>query len=454
MPPLLSRADRTERVLIGRPAEEMPRIAPNLCGPSRISHNMAAVKALDDLYGVEPPPAARLIRELEFNAVHIEEVSRFFLDIFGSTIAGPDAALPHIPGILGRVGKDIGLKAINVRKKNRRIMIHLFGKASHPEGGLPGGVSRGVVEQDRDWIREAAAESLEFAQFAIERFKDTVLADKTYFNAMMDDADRLRTCSMAMVDERNEAAVLDGLLRIVDPDGKEYAEFSPGDYARYIGEWQESGSAGSFTYVKPLGWKGMTEGQGTSIYCVGALARLNAADAMQTSLARKEADFMIATLGSRPVHRIPANHWARLIGGLQAAERNAIIAADPLLTSKDIRNMNLRLKGRGVGAVESPNGTLFHDYETDERGIITKAKIIGPDRNNAAALGLYIQKIADAFISGTDVKEGFPDRVVKILQLYDPGIFYHLAPGKAPLSVVIRNSRGEVVREINQQPAR
>jgi len=300
VPPLLSRADRTERVLIGRPAEEMPRIAPNLCGPSRISHNMAAVKALDDLYGVEPPPAARLIRELEFNAVHIEEVSRFFLDIFGSTIAGPDAALPHIPGILGRVGKDIGLKAINVRKKNRRIMIHLFGKASHPEGGLPGGVSRGVVEQDRDWIREAAAESLEFAQFAIERFKDTVLADKTYFNAMMDDADRLRTCSMAMVDERNEAAVLDGLLRIVDPDGKEYAEFSPGDYARYIGEWQESGSAGSFTYVKPLGWKGMTEGQGTSIYCVGALARLNAADAMQTSLARKEADFMIATLGSRP----------------------------------------------------------------------------------------------------------------------------------------------------------
>lgn len=450
MPPSLCRVDRPERVLIGRPAEEMPRITPNLCGPSRISHNMAAVKALDDLYGVEPPPAARLIRELEFNAVHIEDASRFFLDNFGSTIVPSDARLPHIPGILGRVGKDLGLKALDVRKKNRRIMIHLFGKASHPEGGLPGGVSRGIGEQDRDWIREAAAASLEFFRFAVERFKDAVLADKSYFNAMMDDADRLRTCSMAMVDEHGEAAVLDGRLRIVDPDGRESAEFSPGDYARYIGEWEDPGSAAVLTYVKPLGLPQMIEGQGTSIYRVGALARLNAAVAMQTSLARKEADFLVATLGGRPVNRIPANHWARLICGLQAAERNVIIADDPLLVSKDIRNMNLRLRGRGVGAVESPNGTVIHDYETDERGVVTKAQIIGPDLNNAAALGLYIGKIAAYFVSGADVKEGFSDRVVKILRLYDPGIAYHLAPGKAPLSVIIRNSRGEVIRELNR----
>ncbi len=35
-------------------------------------------------------------------------------------------------------------------------------------------------------------------------------------------------------------------------------------------------------------------------------------------------------------------HWARLICALQAAEHNQLIANDPLLTSKDIRNMNLK----------------------------------------------------------------------------------------------------------------
>ena len=44
--------------------------------------------------------------------------------------------------LIGRIGEEIGLRAIRVRKENRLLMSHLFGRASHPEGGLPGGVSR------------------------------------------------------------------------------------------------------------------------------------------------------------------------------------------------------------------------------------------------------------------------------------------------------------------------
>src|SRR5512145_3044131 len=52
---------------LGRPAEDMPQITSRICGVCPTAHHMAATKALDALYQVEPPPAARLIRELVYN---------------------------------------------------------------------------------------------------------------------------------------------------------------------------------------------------------------------------------------------------------------------------------------------------------------------------------------------------------------------------------------------------
>jgi coenzyme F420-reducing hydrogenase alpha subunit len=66
----------------------------------------------------------------------------------------------------------------------------------------------------------------------------------------------------------------------------------------------------------------LVEGDGTSLYCVGPLARLNVAEGMATPLAEKEYEQMFDTLGGKPVHHTLAMHWARLIEALQAAEHN------------------------------------------------------------------------------------------------------------------------------------
>jgi len=58
---------------LGRPAEEMPQITSRICGVCPTAHHMAATKALDDLYQVEPPPAARKIRELVYNTFILED---------------------------------------------------------------------------------------------------------------------------------------------------------------------------------------------------------------------------------------------------------------------------------------------------------------------------------------------------------------------------------------------
>ncbi|HPQ43023.1 MAG TPA: Ni/Fe hydrogenase subunit alpha [Syntrophales bacterium] len=444
-----------ERFCLGRPAEEMPRIVPNICGVCPSAHHMASTKALDDLYSVEPTPAARLIRELEYNAFYLEDhYIHFFFLAAPDFVVGPDADPKerNILGVIGKVGKEIGLKVIEVRKRNRDIIRHIFSKAPHPEGGLPGGVPRGFTEEDRTWVKETAYFSLDFAQFAIQLFKDVVLANPSYLDLILHDAYKLKTYYMALVDENDRVTFYDGKVKVVDPDGKEYARFDPSDYDQYIGEWVEPWTYIRLNHLRPLGWHGLKDGDGTSLYRVAPLARLNVADGMQTPLAQKEAEIMFETLGGKPAHHTLATHWARLICALQAAEHNVIIANDPRLTSKDIRNMNLKLKNKGVGCVEAPRGTLFHHYETDDRGVLTKVNLIVATQNNAAPICLSVKKAAEEFVHGPDVKEGFLNMVEMAFRAYDPCLACatHSLPGTMPLAVTIRDHAGRAIREMRR----
>jgi F420-non-reducing hydrogenase large subunit len=60
-----------EQFCVGRPVEEMPRITTRICGVCPEAHHMASVKACDAVYHVEPPPAAKKLRELLYSAFFV-----------------------------------------------------------------------------------------------------------------------------------------------------------------------------------------------------------------------------------------------------------------------------------------------------------------------------------------------------------------------------------------------
>jgi F420-non-reducing hydrogenase large subunit len=257
---------------------------------------------------------------------------------------------------------------------------------------------------------------------------------------------------MGLVDENRKVNFYEGKLRVVGPDGKETALFDPGDYVDYVGEWVEPWTYIRLTHLRKPGWKGFMEGDGTSLYRVGPLGRLNAAEGMATPLAEKEYEQMYDTLGGKPVHHTLAMHWARLIEALQAAEHNQMIVNDPLLTSKDIRNMNLRLKKVGTGCVEAARGTLIHHYETDDRGILTKVNLIVATQHNAAPICLSVKKAAQGFIKGSKVKEGLLNRVEMAFRAYDPCLACatHALSGTWPLTINIRDKERNIVQRIER----
>ena len=449
-----------ESFCIGRPAEEMPRITSNICGVCPSAHHMASTKALDDLYDVEPTPATKLLRRLEYNSFFIEDhFVHFFFLAAPDFVLGPDAdpAERNILGVTRRLGKDAVSKVIEVRRRNREIMKLVFGSAPHPEGGLPGGAPIGLTEEERDVVRNTAAYSVELAQYALQLFKEVVLGDTRYIDMLRSDHYNLKTYYMALVDENNKVSFYDGKVRVVDPNGNEYALFDPREYVDYIGEWVEPWTYVKMCHLRKIGWKGFVEGDETSLYRVAPLARLNVADGMATPLAQKEYERMFETLGGKPAHNTMAMHWARLICALQAAESNVLIAEDPLLTSKDIRNMNLKLKRTGIGCVEAPRGTLFHHYETDDKGILTKVNLIVATQNNAAPICLSVKKAAQGFIKGAKVKEGLLNRVEMAFRAYDPCLACatHAIGGRPPLTVNVRDCEGNIVTTLrrSEKPA-
>lgn len=442
-----------EKFAVGRPAEEMPRITPRICGVCPTAHHMASTKCLDDLFKVEPTPVARKVRELYYNMFMFEDHLLHFYYLGGPDfIVGPTAgkAERNILGVIGKVGLEIAKKLIVTRRMVRELMTEMGGKVIHPVFGLPGGISKAVDEEIANRLKDVSSKALEFAKFTIKAFHDIVLSNQEYVDIITGDAYYLKTNYMGLVDENNKVAFYDGTVRIVDTEGNEIGRFSGKDYLEYIAEHVETWTYIKFPYLRKIGWKGFVDGDGTSIYRVAPLARLNAADGMKTPLAQEEYERFYETLGGKPVHFTLAYHWARVIEALQAAERMVEISNDEEIISGDIRNLNLKTPEEGVGIVEAPRGTLIHHYKTDERGIITEANLIVATISNAASMNMNIDKVSRTLIKNGNVNDGLLNMVEMAFRAYDPcfACATHSLPGGYPIKVQVFDSRGNLVKEI------
>jgi F420-non-reducing hydrogenase large subunit len=440
---------------IGRPAEEMPQITSRICGVCPTAHHMAGTKALDDLYQVEPTSAGRKIRELVYNAFMMEDHALHVYILGGPDfIVGPEAPpeTRNILGVVQKVGVEVGRKVITMRRRVRELITYFGGKVIHPVLGLPGGVSKAMAAEKLPEFKKLADDSLEFARFTLQVFKDIVLKNPEYVKMITSEAYTHKTYYMGLVDSQNKVNFYDGLLRIVDPAGKEYAKFPVQKYRDYVAEHVEPWSYVKFCYLKPLGWHGFEEGPNSSIYSVAPLARLNAAEGMATPEAQAACEEFYQTLGGKPVHHTLANHWARVIEIIQAAERMVQLVNDPEITSSDIRNIPTRKPSIGIGVVEAPRGTLFHHYETDDNGIIKMANLIVATQNNSARIAMSVERAAKGLIHKGEVSEGLLNKIEMAFRAYDPclGCATHSLPGHLPLAINIYNPDRTIHRRLVQ----
>jgi F420-non-reducing hydrogenase large subunit len=445
-----------ERFCVGRPVEEMPLLTNRICGVCPEAHHMAAAKAADAVYGVDPPSAAKKLRELLYMGFYFTDHTTHFYALGGPDfVMGPDAPVAerNILGVIHKVGLEIGGKVIQARKYGHTIVEMLGGRKVHPCTSIPGGVTKGLTEEERVEIEKMGRWGIEFAQFSLQLFEDMVLGNPFYLDLIVGDIYTHRTHYIGLVDEQNRVNFYEGLVSVVDPNGKRLGKYAPDEYTDWIAERVEPWTYLKFPYLKKVGWKGFVDGEDSGVYAATPLSRLNAADGMATPLAQAEYEKFYETLGGKPVHQRLATHWARLIELLYSAERLVELATDPEITSPDIHTVPTKTPTEGVGIVEAPRGTLTHHYWTDERGLLTKVNLIVGTTNNYAPISMSIGKAAKKLIhNGTVVTEGLLNQVEMAFRAYDPcfGCATHSLPGQMPLEVKIRDADGNEIQTLRQ----
>ncbi|MGI9320343.1 MAG: nickel-dependent hydrogenase large subunit, partial [Thiogranum sp.] len=110
------------------------------------------------------------------------------------------------------------------------------------------------------------------------------------------------------------------------------------------------------------------------------------------------------------------------------------------------------MQARGIGVLEAPRGTLFHDYEINEDGLVEKANLIVSTTNNNQAMNESIRQVANHYLDGKQLTEPLLNQIEVAIRAYDPCLSCAThALGKMPLEVQLVNGEGELVDQLQKR---
>jgi F420-non-reducing hydrogenase large subunit len=348
-----------ESFCVGRPAEEMPTITAAVCGVCPSAHHLASARALDDLFGAVPPPAAARIRELYYQLFLFEDHLLHFFFLGGPDFLTPPGTGPagrNVLGVAEVLGKETTERLFDLRGRVRSCMSLMAGRAVHPVFAVPGGVTRPLDGECFESLASLAPAMVSFAQDVLALFFEKARVHPLFQTLERDGGQELQLHSLGLVDGGDRLDFLGETVRVVEPGGAEILRFSPPDYLSHLSERVEPWTYVKFPFLRSPGWKGLTDGRESGLYRVGPLGRVNASRAMATPLAQKARLLLEREMGGPPLHRTMAYHGCRLLEVLQAAERTQALLGDPLLQEREVRSGPSGVPRRGVGAVGGPPG--------------------------------------------------------------------------------------------------
>ena len=436
-----------EKFCIGRPAEELPRIVTSICGVCPWHHHLASAKANDAVFGVTPPPTGIKLRDLcQSIAFCSDKILHFFILAGPDFVMGPDSdySVRNVIGI-AQANPEIGKKVIRNRHLGTQMLLIASGKSIHPVTAVPGGFSKPLTEAEREKLIPMANEVLEFAKFAIAYAKENIFPK--YLDAIKT-LGVIETGFLGTVTDDGALELYDGKARLMKPDGS-YEEFDYSDYTDYISEHIEPWSYLKFPYAQKWGDFSMDIDNPSGIYRTNTLARINVCDKMATPLAQAELEEFREKFG-RPAQQTLLYNYARLIELVYNAEHVVELLNDPEITGKETRVPVTPRAARGVGCVEAPRGTLIHDYETDENGLITNVNLIVGTTHNNAPINMSVKQTAKALIKDGNYDQGILNRVEMSIRAYDPCLSCatHKLDGSIAVKLEIRDARGKVIDTI------
>ena len=434
-----------EKFCIGRPVEELPRIVTSICGVCPWHHHLASAKANDAVFGVEPPPTGKKLRDLcQSIAYCSDKILHFFFLAGPDLVIGPDADYEqrNIFGII-QANPEVAKKVVRARHLGTQMLNIVSGKSIHPVTAVAGGFSKPLTEKEKDRMLPMAEEVLEFSKFAISFAKENLFSK---YIDVVKTLGVIETGFLGTVAEDGSLNVYDGKFRLMKPDGS-FEDFAYDQYTEYIGEKILPWSYLKFPYAKKWGEEfSMDLAAPKAVYRTNTLARINVCEKMATPLAQAELEEFREKFG-RPAQQTLLYHWARLIELVYSAEHTLELLNDPDITGTETRVPVTPRAARGISSVEAPRGTLIHDYETDENGLVTNVNLIVGTTHNNAPINMSVKQAATALIKDGKYDQGILNKVEMCIRAYDPCLSCatHKLDGTLPVKIDIVDSQRNVI---------
>jgi len=391
----------------GVPAEQMPVIVPRICGVCSTAHHVASVKALEDAYGVTPPPLALTLRELLMlgQLIQNQATSLFVFtmpDRLGLTsiFAGDEVGAPFADA---DALAEMATRALQVRKAGTDLIALAGGQFIHPIKAVVGGVTSGIDPEQAAVMRAELERALPLACTLFDRYWDMSMAMGERLGTWGDDAP---ACYVAAIADRCPNFYGD-TMRVMCADGCVRDRFAARDFRTYL-DLQET----DYSYA------GQTSYQGQAIRA-NSLARINMAESMGTALADAYLGRFRQAFG-RPAHAIMLFDLARGIELVYALERAIEILAKPL-DREDTDVAYTPRDGEGYGLVEAPRGPLIHHYQIED-GLIAHAEFIIPTVHNVLAIERALRVAAERYVNAERVDMELERAVGRVVRAFDPCI--------------------------------
>jgi len=272
--------------------------------------------------------------------------------------------------------------AIALMKAGNDMVRVIGGRDMHPESATVGG-----------WLHFPSQEAVDGLRARLEELRPGAAATIELFNSLTYPELHSKSERFSLHNDK-EYVSLKGTIK------SENHEFARGDYLKFVSEYHEPDMTANFV---------VREGHS---YMVGALPRIANNHDQLTPDAKKATSRLMQKLDN-PFY----NNLAQAVELLAAIDQ----AIDMLGRLKPRREPLAEIKPRvcrGVGTVEVPRGTLWHEYELDDTGRVTKANIITPTAQNLRSIEddirLYLPAVLDL------PQEDMVDALEKLIRSYDP----------------------------------
>ena len=433
-----------EKFIQGRPYWELPVLVQRLCGICPVSHHLAAAKATDMLVSTKEltPTAEKIRRLMHFGQTLQSHALHFFHLSSPDLLFGYDDEVRH-RNIIGVIEDhpELAKKGVMLRKYGQEIIRLTAGKRVHGTGAIPGGVNKPLTSEEINYLKQDIKQVISWAQDAVDLIKTIHLEHLDYHKNF----GSIRTNNLSLVNPSGEHELYHGGLRASDAEGN--IIFDHVDctlYRDYLQEAVKSWSYMKFPFISSLG-------QDKGWYRVGPLARINNCSHIGTPLAEKQRLELMQLENGQPVHSTLATHWARMIELLHCTEAIEQLLNDPGILGTDLLNRG-EMQAVGIGVIEAPRGSLFHHYEIDDEGVVTKANLIVSTTHNNQSMNESIRQVAEQYLQGKELTEPLLNQVEVAIRAYDPCLSCAThALGKMPLEIELCDTEGNILSSITKR---